>query len=165
MSVKQKKYNTIKTLLNTIVILLFLTHLGGCAEEIQNCDGDNAQQLQTFYNDEFSNIPCSLQSIDNSDKEVNLIIKTQADYEKYFICSFQPPAVDFDKYFILAGRYRHHQCAVFDSQQTLLCENKLFYKVRMLPQDCQAITNVFYFAVIDRQHVNLPVVFDVKFMN
>jgi hypothetical protein len=156
-----------KTTLNLFVSLLLLANIGGCDDDagIQNCEGDNAQQVQTYYNDEFRDIPCSLQNINTNDKVVNLVIKTQADYDKYFICSFKPPAVDFDKYFILAGRYHHHQCAVFDSQQTLICENKLYYKVRMLEQVCAAFTNVYYFAVIDRQHINLPVVFDVKFSN
>ncbi|RZS95388.1 hypothetical protein [Cecembia calidifontis] len=156
-----------KTILNLVVSLLLLANIGGCDDDagIQTCEGDNAQQVQTYYNDEFRDIPCSLQNINTNDKVVNLVIKTQADYEKYFICSFQPPVVDFDKYFILAGRYRHHQCAVFDSQQTLICENKLYYKVRMLEQICAAFTNVHYFAVIDRQYENLPVVFEVKFSN
>ena len=158
-----------KPLVNTVVSLLFLTNLGGCDKDegIQTCQGDTAQQVQTYYNDEFRDIPCSLQNISASasDKVVNLVIKTQADYEKYFICSYQPPAVDFEKYFILAGRYRHHQCAVFDNQQVLLCNNKIVYRVAMLEQICAAFTNVYYFAVIDRQYENLPVVFDVKFSN
>jgi len=153
-----------KTLLfNAVLGLLFATPLGGCDHGGEACGGDDAQEVQNFYTDEFGNNPCILQNIDNDDKDVNLIIKTQADYEKYFACSFQPPAVDFKKYFILAGRYRHHQCAAIDSQKTLLCENRLFFKVRMLHKDCYAITNLFYFAVIERQLENLPVVFDVRF--
>jgi len=156
-----------KTTLNLFAGLLFLVNIGGCNDDlgIQYCEGDNAQQVQTYYNDEFRNISCSLQNINTKDNVVNLVIKTQADYDKYFICSVQPPAVDFDKYFILAGRYRHHQCAVFDSHQVLLCKNRIVFKVRILEQICAAFTNVYYFVVIDRQHVNLPVVFDVKFSN
>ena len=121
--------------------------------------------IETFYNDEFENITCSLQNINTDDQTVNLLIKTQADYEKYFICSTQLPAIDFEKYFILAGRYRHHQCAVFDSQQMLLCNNRIVYRVRILELICAAFTNVYYFAVIDRQYENLPVEFDVQFAN
>jgi hypothetical protein len=157
-----------KNIFNTLTILLLLTTLSSsCQKEdvIQNCEGDNAQQIETFYNDEFGSIPCSLQNISTDNKVVNLVIKTQADYEKYFTCSNQLPEVDFEKYLILAGRYRHHQCAIFDNQQVLLCDSKLFYKVRMLLQDCQAITNVYYVTVIEKEYENLPVEFDIKFTN
>jgi hypothetical protein len=121
--------------------------------------------IETFYNDEFENITCSLQNINTDDQTVNLVIKTQADYEKYFICGTQLPAVDFDKYFIITGGYRHNNCAIFDSQQVQLCNNKIIYGVRMLEQDCHAITNVYYATVIEKKYENLAVEFDVKFAN
>lgn len=155
-----------ENIFKAMTILLILTALSSsCQKEDVICEVDNAQQIETFYNNEFENIPCSLQNINTDDKVVNLVIKTQADYEKYFICSYAPPAVDFGKYFILTGRYRHHQCAMFDSQLVLLCNNKIVYKVGMLEQICAAFTNIYYFAVIEREYENLPVVFDVKFSN
>jgi hypothetical protein len=156
--------------MKTILKILFLCGIilltaFSCEKEEENCDMDNAQHVETFYSDEFERIPCSLHNIDTDNKVVNLVIKTQADFEKYLSCSSQLPAIDFKKYFILVGRYRHHQCAIFDSQEVLICDNKLFYKVRMLEQDCLAFTDVFYVTVIEREYVNLPVKFDVKFMN
>jgi hypothetical protein len=157
-----------KNILKALTILLTSTALSSsCQKEdvVQKCEGDNAQQIETFYNDEFENIPCSVQNINTDDKVVDLVIKTQADYKKYFTCSTQLPDVDFEKYIILAGRYRHNQCAVFDNQQVLMCDDKIFYKVRMLVQDCQAITNVYYVTVIERKYENVPVIFDIKFAN
>ncbi len=151
-----------------MTILLLLSVLSGsCQEEsmIQNCEGENGQRIDTFYNEELGNLPCSLQNINPDTKEVNLIIKTKADYEKYFTCSAELPTLDFEKYFILAGRYRHHQCAVFDRQQVLLCNNKLIYKVEMLELICAAFTDVYYFTVIERKYEGLQVVFDVGFKN
>jgi len=148
-----------------VFLLLLLTI--SCQNEtaLQDCSGDTAQYLQTFYSDEFANIPCTLQNIESTEKEVSVRIEDQSDLEKYFSCAEQLPKIDFDKYIIIAGRYRHHQCAILESQQVLLCNNKIFYKVRMLEQACAAFTNVYYFAVIDRAYENLPVEFDVKFSN
>jgi hypothetical protein len=157
-----------KNLFRAYIIFLISTTLSSSCEDqsaAQNCDSSNPQQIETFLNDEFANNPCSIQNISTEEKEVNLVIKTQADYEKYFICSFGLPVVDFDKYFILAGRYQHFQCAIFDNQQVLLCNNIIIYKVSMERQVCQAITNVFYSVVIERQFENLDIEFDVKFLN
>lgn len=160
--------NTMKNKSKAVTILLLLSVLSGsCQEEsmIQNCEGENGQRIETFYNEELENLPCSLQNINPDTREVNLIIKTQADYIKYITCSAELPAIDFEKYFILAGRYRHHNCAVFDRQQVLLCNNRLIYKVKMREQICNAFTNVYYFAVIERKYEGLQVVFDVGFKN
>ncbi len=148
------------------ILILFTLLSGSCQEEamILNCEGENVQRIDTFYDDELENIPCSIQNINPDTKEVNLVIKTQADYEKYFTCSNELPVIDFEKYFILAGRYRHQQCAVFDRQQVLLCNNKLIYKVEMLELICASFTNVFYATVIEREYEGLSVVFDVGFL-
>ncbi|WP_009033907.1 hypothetical protein [Indibacter alkaliphilus] len=156
-----------KNIFNTVTGLLFLMSLGGCelVSRIQDCEEDSAPQVLTFFEDEFENFPWSLQNINLDDKEVNLVIKTQAEYEKYFISSKDLPDIDFGKFIILAGRYRHHQCAVFDRQQILLCDSRLFYKVRIIPQDCQAITDVFYSAVIERKYEDLPIIFNVNLID
>ncbi len=134
-------------------------------ENFQNCEAGDTQQLETFYKDEFEEIPCSLQNIDAEVNEVNLIIKDQTDFEEYFSCSDQFPDIDFDKYFILAGRYRHYNCAGLDSQEVLVCKNKVVFRVRMLKQDCHAFTNVFYAVVLEKGYSSLPVAFDVQFEN
>lgn len=150
------------------VSFLFLALLAfGCQDECipQDCAGDNEQFIETFYSEEFAGIPCGLQNAESDEKEVNLIITTQTDFDKYFTCAAQLPVIDFDKYFILAGMYRHHQCAVFDSQSVSVCNNKINYRVTMLEQACQAITSVFYATVIEKEYNNLPVDFDVQFKN
>jgi hypothetical protein len=150
----------------TLAILFMALNISGCKkEEIQNCEGDNVQHIDFSYLDEFKNTPCALQNINTEGQVVNLIIKTLSDYEKYITCSSQRPVIDFEKYLILAGRYRHHQCAVLDNQQVQICNNKLIYKVTMLEHDCQAITDVFYITAIEREYENIPIVFDVKLKN
>lgn len=144
-------------------ILLLLLFAFGCQNESipQDCSGDSVQPLQTFYS-EFSNTQCEFQAIDNAEKQVNLVITAQADFDKYLTCSDQL-TIDFDKYFILAGVYRHNQCAIFDNQQVFLCNNKVVYKVRMLEQDCLAVTSVFYATIIEKKYSVLSIEFDVQF--
>ncbi len=156
---------TIIHIASCVFLLLLLTI--SCQHEtgLQDCSDDNAHSLQTFYSDELASIPCTLQNIESTEKEVKVVITNQVDLEKYLTCAEQLPEIDFDKYIILSGRYRHHQCAIFESQQVLLCNNKILYRVRMLEQACAAFTSVYYFAVIDRAYEDLPVVFDVKFSN
>jgi hypothetical protein len=129
----------------------------------QNCDGENAQNIETFYAEEFENIICRLQNIGNDQKEVKLVITNQADFEKYISCSGQLPVIDFDKYFILSGAYIHHQCAVLIGQQVSICNNRIVYDVKLLEQDCQAVTTVYYVAVIEKKYSTLPVEFVFSF--
>ncbi|QLH33167.1 MAG: hypothetical protein HWD62_12780 [Cyclobacteriaceae bacterium] len=111
---------TLKNLMGSILFLILL--IFGCQTENspQECSGEDAQYLETFYSEEFASIPCALQNIESTEKEVNLRIESQADLEKYFTCHEQLPEIDFDKYFILTGVYRHHQCA-------LLTANRFYY--------------------------------------
>ncbi len=157
-----------KTLRRISSIVLGLTLLTtGCQTESipQNCEGDNAPYLSTFYSDEFKDISCGLQNVDGEKKQVNLIITNQSDFEKFIFCSIQPPVIDFEKYFVLTGVYRHHQCARFDSQQILICNNKVIYKVRMQEEICQAAIPVFYIIAIEKKYSNLDIEFDVQFKN
>lgn len=155
-----------KNIFKTMTFLLLLTGLtGSCQNEaIPDCEGENAKQVESFYMDEFENTPCGLQNNKGNEKETNLVITTQKDFETYITCSEQVP-IDFDKYFILAGVYRHHQCALFDSQHVSICNNKIVYKVKMLEQICQAPTPVFYAVAIEKKHSSLPVEFHVQFKN
>ena len=112
------------------VSLLMLTCYA-CKEDFKNCTGDHAQAIDTYYENDFETAFCQLQNIDNSKDETHLIIKSQSDYEKYVSCTEDLPAIDFDKYFVLTGVYRHHQCVIFEQQAVILCENSLIYRVRM----------------------------------
>jgi len=154
---------TLKNLMGSILFLILL--IFGCQTENspQECSGEDAQYLETFYSEEFASIPCALQNIESTEKEVNLRIESQADLEKYFTCHEQLPEIDFDKYFILTGVYRHHQCALFDSQQILLCNNKITYKVSMQEQICAAAIPVFYVVAIEKKYSHFDIEFDVRF--
>ncbi len=150
-----------------LVYILMALQITGCQTESipQNCEGDNAQYLPTFYSSEFTSVSCGLRNVDNEQKEINLIITNQADFEKYIFCSSQPPVIDFEKYFILTGVYRHHQCAVLDSQQILICNSKIIYKVNIQEQICQAAIPVFYITAIEKKYSHFDIEFNVRFKN
>jgi hypothetical protein len=150
--------NALRVLLN----LLVFGFAFGC-EEKTVCDGEMAFQVQTFLTEEFE--ACGLQNLDHRQKEVNLIIKTQAEFEKYVSCQPQSDPIDFNEFFLLAGRYKHQQCVRFDRQEVTICENRIFYTVNLMEQDCYSISDVFYFALIDRKFEDLEVKFNVKFKN
>lgn len=164
---KTSKKKTNRLLPFALVVFLMLMGMG-CEEEIAtNCEGDNAQPVETFFTEDFEIATCQLnaENIDHSEKETHLIIKTQSDFEKYVSCTENAPTIDFDEYFVLAGIYRHQQCAIFDRQSVVLCEERLIYRVRLLEQDCLAITSVTYFTVISKDHDSKEVEFDVQFSN
>lgn len=136
----------------TVCLVLLPVFSIGCQKEdkFENSDGESVQYIKTFYSAEFDDAFCSLQNVSTTDKKVNLVITNQVDFEKYMSCDIQPPVIDFEKYFILTGVYKHNQCAVFDSQQVYICNNKIIYNVKMLRKDCQAITSLFYVAAIEK---------------
>jgi len=154
-------YNNLK---RCILLLIFIGSISvSCGEDVsQNCEGDTAQPIETFYEPEFEEVNCILQNTDPNEKEVHLIIKNQEGYETYFSCIEGLPAIDFDEYFILAGVYGHHQCAVFDNQSVVLCENRLIYRVRLQEKDCFALTDIHYFTVLSKGHENSKIKFDIQ---
>lgn len=151
-----------KIFIPTCFALIMLTFYS-CKEEFKDCTGDNAQSIDTYYENEFENAFCQLQNIDDSKEETHLIIKSQSDYEKYVSCTEKLPTIDFDEYLVLAGVYRHHQCALFNWQSVVLCENEIIYRVRLLEQDCQILTSITYFNVISKEFDENKIEFDVQF--
>ncbi len=148
-----------------MLLLIFIGLINvSCGEDIsQDCDGDNAQPIDTFYESDFEELNCQFQNLELNGKETQLIIKNQDEYENYFDCIEELPAIDFDEYFILAGVYSHHQCAILHSKSVVICDNRLIYRVRILEQICAALTSVPYFTVLNKTYVNMDIKFDVQF--
>jgi len=100
-----------------------------------------------------------------NDQEYQVIIESIDEFEKYINCSTISPIVDFNKYFIIAGSYIHSQCAFLDNQQVSICSETLFYNVNLREQDCLAPTRVNYLVIIENVYRNLPIKFEVEFLN
>ena len=136
----------------------------GCVDHDiqQDCQSDEVEYLETFHWENLESILCALQNIETSRKDVHLVIANQADFEKYFVCNEPLPEIDFEKHFVLAGMYTHHNCAYFDSHEVFKCSDRIRYKVIIQALDCTAITSVYYAAVIEKKYSDLPVDFDVR---
>lgn len=162
-----KTINIVKTIGQRLAksILCFTFMATGCQNDglTENCEGDNAENVETFFSKEFADTPCGVPNFESTEKETHLLITSQAEFKKYFACPEQLPEIDFEKYLVLAGSYTHHQCAGFESQQVITCGNRIIYKVRLFERDCQAVTSVFYGTIIEKKYNSLPVSFDVKF--
>ncbi|SDA91735.1 hypothetical protein SAMN03080617_03435 [Algoriphagus alkaliphilus] len=156
-----------KLFLSYIALFLccVLTLSCGESENPISCENINGIAIESFEDLFFEDVTCFIQNINPDQGTVKLVIKTQSDFEKYFACNPMVPQIDFEKYFILAGRYRHRQCAIWDSQQVFSCKKRIIFKVNMLEQVCLAFTNVYYFTVLEKKYSNWPIEFDVRFIN
>jgi len=135
----------------------------GCEDEVSvNCDGDRAQPVEQFYEDEYDVANCQFKNLEIKAGENNFVIKNQNDYEKFVTCNDDLPNIDFDKYFILAGVYQHHQCATLVNQQILNCNGKINFNVKIEETDCLVITEVTYLVVLERKYEKIPISYNIK---
>jgi len=153
-----------------IRLLLILPIIGvtliGCVEDLDHvCRMENAQPIETFFEDEFRALNCSPEDLQGDSLSEIYVIKNQSDYIKHILCSADLPEVNFDDYFILAGIYSHHQCAIFKSQSVVICGDQLIHTVFLLEQDCLAVTPVSYMTAVSRKFENKAIRFEVEFVN
>jgi len=160
-----------KTSNNIIIPLIFLLSIigmltGGCVEDLdQGCRMENAQSIDTFYDAEFLALNCGPKNLEGYGMSEVYEIKSQSDYIEYITCSSDLPEFNFEDFFILAGVYRHHQCAIFDSQSVVVCGDQLIYTVFLLEQDCHAVTPVPYMTAVSREFENKAIRFEAQFVN
>jgi len=153
-----------------IRLLLILPIIGviliGCVEDLdQGCRLENALSIEKFFEDEFRALDCSPEDLQGNSMSEIYVIKNQSDYIKHIHCSADLPEVNFDDYFILAGVYKHHQCAIFESQSVVVCGDQLIHTVFLLEQDCLAITPVSYMTAVSREFESKAIRFEVQFSN
>lgn len=128
----------------------------------EKCLGEDAFLVETFYNEELLQFPCAILPEDESYGARNFIITTQDEFDETFICNDGFPTIDFNQYFVLAGRFRYRDDASLQSQSVILCENKLVYNVEIKKSILNSITNVFYYQVVDREYLNKDIIFNVN---
>jgi hypothetical protein len=146
-------------------ICLCIPSLSGCAKRNpdKNCSGKDMEELVTFYQGEFSDRACFVQAIDEGDPVQNRVINNTTDYIKYIQCGLAAPDIDFDKYVVLATRYKHNQCAVLSGQKVEVCnKERIIFTVEISEQDCSAPASLFGFAVVEKKNNTLPVEFNTN---
>lgn len=128
----------------------------------ENCSGEDSLQIETFYNEEFQQFPCAIQLDDESFGIRNFIIKSQEEFENIMSCNAGSPLIDFNEYFVLAGRFRYKDSASLQSQSVIICDNRLVYNVEIQKSILNSITNTFYYLVISREYINYEIIFNVN---
>jgi hypothetical protein len=157
-----------KTKLKISLSLLFLwLAIGGCEPSFdsEKCEGENTLLVESYFSKEINEFPCGLTNLDEKAKQINLIIETKSDFEKYFSCNEGFPDIDFNKYFILAGRYTHKNCAVLINQNVVICENTLVYNVNIQAQICNGISDVYYYQIVLRDYLKYKIKFNVQLLD
>jgi hypothetical protein len=138
----------------------WLLFIGNCAL-IFSCQEHCNDAVQSFELATKDSRICTLQNIDNNAAEVNLVIRSQADQDKYLSCS-SGLVIDFSKKMLVAGRYTASHCAQIETQSVdKICTGQLIYNVDIRGDDCTAFTQVFYMVIVDRsdKHVRFNVTY------
>lgn len=145
------------------MILLLLGVITGCKknEITPDCEDETIQNIES---QEFFpiNTPYAwVQNVSEDESTVNLIINNQADYEKHIGISADTirPAIDFNKYVLLAGRVIHPSCGSLKDQNVVNQCNSYVYNVNINNGMCGAFVKVNYFIIVDNSI--LPIKFNV----
>lgn len=80
--------------------------------------------------------------------EVNLIIKSEKDFNKYLISRNGFPGIDFSKNVLLCGRKTYMHCVRLDSVNVVEMCNKIQHRVYIREGICGAITDIYYFTLV-----------------
>lgn len=137
-----------------------------CEREEINCSGETTS-ISFELLQQNSDSGCHIQNIKESTEvgsQENLIIQSQADYEKYILCHSSLPTIDFSKKTLLAGRYVAANMDWIDNQQVYQnCDGKVVFKVKLERGGYTAITKVYYFVVIPKISNATQVNFDIGY--
>lgn len=135
-----------------------------CEKVPVNCSGELTLISSETLGAGGSDPSCSIQNIQGGEtgSKVDLIIRSQADYEKYVLCTNSLPAIDFSQKTLLAGRTIAPYTDLIESQRVYkLCDGKVTFEVKLNRGGYAAVTDVYYFAIIpkisDDTNVNFTV--------
>lgn len=130
--------------------------------ENDSCPDDENAVVESF---QFLNVDTQyawVQGVDPNKPTVNLVIKSQQDYDKYIGTSsdIKRPSIDFSQFVLLAGRTITPECAFVGSQIVLDRCGTYTFEVTLEPKDCHAFTTSNYFVIIHKtEH---PIDFHIK---
>ena len=142
------------------ILILFITiiSLSGCDKQIVEC-GEFTDVKYNFLQLEGGSF--TLKNLEVN-KEVKLIISSQADYEKYVSSNLSLPAIDFKKNILICGRTYLTTCGILKSQSFLRRCNDLIYTINLERLDCQKPEEIFHFAIIPKSVETLNIIFETK---
>lgn len=140
----------------TFLVLLFLNIScqkdTGCNEEGSIIPTETLPSSQAFI----------LKNIDDSKNELSLIMRSQADYEKFVHSNSTLPEIDFSRKFLIAVRVKLTSCGQPKDQSVVLQCNQLTYYAITQAQDCHKPTDVFFFTIIDIKYKDNLIQFKIS---
>jgi len=155
-----------KTELYSIISISISLFCFNCEKSDPDCQGEPTpipyESLLQHKQDEI----CILRNIDDSKKQIDLIIQTQDDYEKYVECSSTLPPINFSEMTLLAGRLKTpYQDKVIKQSYSQDCKNRYVFQVEIGLGVAAAPSNVFYFAIVPKITDVTNVIFDIKYIS
>ncbi len=139
----------------------------GCTQnQLIDCTGESNQvSFETLLSSSASEI-CGLKNIDNNELTVNLIIKSQSEYENYISCSPSSPVVDFNEKTLLAGRMKTpNEDRIINQSVTFDCNGNYLYNVEIGYGIATHPIDVYYFAVIPKILPETRIDFNIVYLN
>jgi len=161
--------NNIKIMKTRICYLIpiIITLLGfSCEKNDLDCEGEPTQIPFEYLLAENSNETCVLKNIDDTEVQVNLIIQSQVDYEKYLECSDTLPSINFSEHTLLAGRLKApNMDRVVKQTFSQDCTDRYLYYVEIGSGVATMPSDVYYFAIVPKIIDESTLRFEIKYVN
>lgn len=90
--------------------------------------------------------------VDEEKKEVNFVIRSKSEYDKYVISTHERPEIDFSKYALLCGRIKYNKCHFLERKEVVDRCGILEHRVYVGERLCGALTTIYYFTVVPAEY-------------
>jgi hypothetical protein len=160
----QHKFPKMKSKLYSILSICISLLSFNCEKDETECEGEQTPipfELLEGKEDKL----CVLKNIDDERPQVDLIIQTQDDYEKYIECSGILASINFSDKTLLAGRLKtSYEDKIIMQSYTQDCKRYVFH-VEIGLGVAAAPSNVFYFAIVPKITDESKVMFDIQYIS
>ncbi|SMD45883.1 hypothetical protein SAMN00777080_4556 [Aquiflexum balticum DSM 16537] len=162
MSIKKnqiKLYQVRKVKICALTFLVVILSISCMEQNNQICEDSTpvGSDITALFVDDFN---CTLKKLTEQD-QVTFKIRSQNELVEWLSCGSSLPDIDFDQEFIFGGRIKSYKCGHLNE---LVAENwcdNLKVKVIIQPQDCMAITDVYFFVALPIEYVKYDLKFDI----
>jgi hypothetical protein len=143
-----------------IMILLLLIFCGfSCSPDSVSdptCNETEIKAIPTYDFMPLNSGKAHLQNIDENSTFFNLMIGTQSDFEKYVVLNPDfSPTIDFTTQLLVAGRIIRPKCAEINVIEINGNCNEYACNVVIQDFDCDALTLLDYFILIDKTNAEI----------
>lgn len=137
-----------------IITLLLIFSTVACLEQNNQVCEESIPIGLDITNLMLENHQCALNQLTEQD-QVTFKIRSQNELEEWLSCDSSPD-IDFDQEFVFGGRIKSYGCGfLHELVSEKRCDN-VKVKVIIQPQDCMAITDVYFFVALPMAFVNSP---------